>query len=98
MSMGDMGDLVRRNRATVIALVALVFSIVGTAAATQVLVKKGTRTVVVKQPAAHIAAKGKRGPRGPAGPAGPQGAAGAPGSLGNTGPPGPGATQLHYFK
>ncbi len=93
--MGDMGDLIRRHRATVIALVALVFSIVGTAAATQVLVKKGTRTVVVKQPAAHSAAKGKRGPRGPAGPAGPQGATGSPGAAGAQGP---GAVRLSYFK
>jgi hypothetical protein len=95
--MGDMGDLIRRHRATVIALVALVFSIVGTAAATQVLVKKSTRTIVVKEPAAHSAAKGKRGPRGPAGPPGPPGPQGAVGSQGPIGLQGPGATRLDYL-
>jgi hypothetical protein len=72
----------RRHPATVIATVALLSSMIGTATATQVLVVKETRTVVKAAPAASdgLSAqaakkkkKARRGPRGPQGPAGPAG-------------------------
>jgi hypothetical protein len=82
----------------VVAVIALVFAAVGSAAATKVLVLHGPRqverVVVYKK-----GAKAKRGPRGKRGPAGPKGAAGlngGPGPNGAPGPAGPGAAKLVY--
>jgi len=85
----------------VVAVVALAFAIVGTAAATQVLVKHDKTTVVVERPRspAATASKSKRGPAGPQGAQGPPGAVGAQGpqgGQGQIGPQGPSALKLDF--
>jgi hypothetical protein len=71
---GSIGELIRRRSspAMVVALIALAFATVGTAAATSVIVNDG----------AQSAKKAKKGPRGPAGPKGPAGANGTNGTDG----------------
>lgn len=71
---GSLSRAARRHPATVIAVIALAFSMVGTAAATQALNENGAN-----------AAKKKKGKAGPRGPAGPPGATGATGPSGFTG-------------
>ena len=63
-----------------VAIVAVVFSMIGTATATQVLVKGGAQTAKKKSK------PGPQGPRGPVGPSGVQGPAGTPGAQGSPGP------------
>src|SRR5262245_4805356 len=74
----------RPSPAMIVAVVALIFALIGTAAATQVLVKRETTKVVAEK-----AAKKKRGPAGPPGPAGAAGAQGLQGAQGIPGPVGP---------
>src|SRR5262249_26110786 len=71
----------RPSPAMIVAVVALIFALIGTAAATQVLVKRETTKVVAEK-----AAKKKRGPAGPPGPQGQQGIQGPVGpSTGSAG-------------
>lgn len=69
---GSIREMIRRHSspAMVVALIAVAFATVGTAAATSVIGNDG----------AQSAKKGKKGPRGPAGPKGPAGANGADGT------------------
>jgi hypothetical protein len=68
---GSITRSIRRHPSMAVAVGALVFAMVGTATATQVVNKDGASS-----------AKAKKGPRGPAGPAGAAGAAGANGFTG----------------
>ena len=73
---GSIVTAVRRNPSMAVAIAALVFAMVGTATATQVI-DNGAGAAKKK--------KAKAGPRGPAGPAGPAGATGATGATGAPG-------------
>jgi len=68
----------------------LVVALIGTAAATQLLVKRETKVIVERSsPLAKMAAKGKRGPPGPPGPQGQPGPKGATGANGTLSKPNP---------
>jgi hypothetical protein len=91
-----LAERARRHPAMVVAIAALVFSLIGTATASRVLVREKTTKVVVREvapaaaPAAKKKAKARPGPRGPAGPQGLQGPQGLPGTAGAPGSDQPG--------
>jgi hypothetical protein len=93
----------RPSPAMIVAIVALVFAITGSAAATRVLVSGGGSGAEApakrKKAPSKRGPRGFRGPRGLTGPAGPQGIpgpAGSPGDTGERGPQGPSAVRIDY--
>jgi hypothetical protein len=90
--------LAHEHPAMVVAIVALVFSMIGTATATQVIEKNSAQTAKKKKKKVTAGPQGAQGSNGAAGVGGATGANGTDGNTGAPGAQGPGAERCEYTR